>query len=89
MKAVKELVACKIPFLVAGTYAVCAYTGITRQTKDFDIFCKAGDYGRILGHFNDKGYVVEVEDERWHPFHRYGNRRKRDGPERDAAIADV
>lgn len=63
--AVRELVDCKIPFLVAGTYAVCAYTGITRQTKDFDIFCKAGDYGRILGHFKEKGYVVEVEDERW------------------------
>lgn len=64
-EAVRELVKCQIPFLVAGTYAVCAYTGITRQTKDFDIFCKAGDYGRILGHFKDKGYAVEVEDERW------------------------
>ncbi|MEB3044911.1 hypothetical protein [Rhizobium mulingense] len=64
-EVIRELVKSRIPFLVAGTYAVCAYTGISRQTKDFDIFCKAGDYARILGHFKSKGYTVEVEDERW------------------------
>ncbi|MBX5039173.1 hypothetical protein HJB51_14140 [Rhizobium lentis] len=64
-EAVHELVESHIPFLVAGTYAVCAYTGISRRTKDFDIFCKAGDYARILGHFKSRGYAVEVEDERW------------------------
>ena len=42
-----------------------AYTGITRPTKDLDIFCKAGDYTRVLSHFKILGYAVEIEDERW------------------------
>ena len=64
-EAVGDLAECPIPFLLAGTFAVSAYTGITRQTKDLDIFCKAGDYARILAHFKDKGYEIQVEDDRW------------------------
>ena len=64
-EALRELVGTGIPFLLAGTYAVRAYTGITRPTKDLDIFCKAGDYPRILAHFKQLGYSIGVEDERW------------------------
>ncbi|MCA0046420.1 nucleotidyltransferase family protein [Mesorhizobium sp. B283B1A] len=64
-EAIHELTATDIPFLVAGTYAVSAYTGVMRQTKDLDIFCKAGDYARILAHFKQLGYAVEIEDDRW------------------------
>ncbi len=63
--AIAELVRSKIPFLVAGTFAVSAYTGISRLTKDLDVFCKAGDYTRILNHFKSLGYTVEIEDDRW------------------------
>jgi hypothetical protein len=63
--AVGELVASNIPFLLAGTYALSAYTGISRETKDLDIFCKAGDYPRILTRFKELGYTIEVEDDRW------------------------
>ncbi len=55
----------KIPFLVAGTFAVNCYTGINRPTKDIDIFCKPGDFPRILLYFKDRGYDTEIEDERW------------------------
>lgn len=54
-----------IPFLLAGTYAVNAYTGIHRATKDLDVFCRAGDYPKILCYFQDRGYATEIEDERW------------------------
>jgi hypothetical protein len=54
-----------IPFLLAGTYAVSAYTGIQRPTKDLDVFCKAGGYPRILARFQELGYAAEIEDERW------------------------
>ena len=54
-----------IPFLLSGTYAVSAYTGIVRPTKDLDVFCKAGDFPRILAFFQERGYRTEVEDERW------------------------
>ena len=63
--AIGELAASGLPFLIAGAYAVSAYTGISRETKDLDIFCKAGDSTRILALFKDKGYAVEVEDDRW------------------------
>jgi hypothetical protein len=54
-----------IPFLLGGTYAVVAYTGISRPTKDMDVFCRAGDFPRILGHFARAGFHTEVEDARW------------------------
>ncbi|HLH88439.1 MAG TPA: hypothetical protein VKX28_08275 [Xanthobacteraceae bacterium] len=38
--AVRELARQKIQFLLAGSYAVSAYTGITRATKDLDLFCR-------------------------------------------------
>ena len=55
----------QVPFLVAGTYALSIYTGISRETKDLDIFCKAGDYTRILARFQELGYDVRIEDDRW------------------------
>ncbi len=33
-----------IPFLLSGTYAVCAYTGIVRPTKDLDVFCNQASH---------------------------------------------
>lgn len=54
-----------IPFLLSGTYAVTAYTGIRRPTKDLDVFCKPGDYPRVLAFFQARGYRTDVEDERW------------------------
>ncbi|MFE1600535.1 hypothetical protein [Methylobacterium sp. ID0610] len=64
-EAIAELVASGLPFLLAGTYALSAYTGIVRETKDLDVFCKAGDAPRILVHFQNLGYRVVIEDERW------------------------
>lgn len=61
----KHLVKTKIPFLMAGTFALSHYTGIVRPTKDMDIFCKAGDYPRILNTLAKKGFKTEVLDERW------------------------
>jgi hypothetical protein len=64
-EAARELLALGLPFLLAGTYAVSAYTGISRETKDLDIFCRPGDYPRILARFKEMGYAIEVEDDRW------------------------
>lgn len=64
-QAVRDLCDGEVPFLVAGTFAVSAYTGITRLTKDLDIFCKAGDAQRLLAYFQATDYTVEIEDDRW------------------------
>jgi hypothetical protein len=63
--ALHELAKSGIPHLVCGTYAVSAYTGITRRTKDLDVVCKPGDGLRILERFKHLGYTIEIEDERW------------------------
>src|SRR6266516_841475 len=64
-EALRELSKLGLPFLLAGTYALSAHTGIARATKDLDVFCKPGDFARILGHFKSLGYPIAVEDERW------------------------
>lgn len=54
-----------IPFLLSGTYALACYTGISRPTKDVDVFAKAGDCLRMLNFFKDKGFEAQMVDERW------------------------
>ena len=55
----------EIPFLVSGTYALASYTGIDRPTKDVDVFAKAGDALKMLSFFKERGFDVEMVDERW------------------------
>ncbi|HEU5003283.1 MAG TPA: hypothetical protein VFW71_10970, partial [Actinomycetota bacterium] len=64
-ESLRLLTESNIPFLLSGTYAVSAYTGIVRPTKDLDVFCKAGDFPKALAYFQARGYRTEVEDERW------------------------
>jgi hypothetical protein len=52
-------------FMLGGGFAMAHYTGIHRDTKDLDIFCKSGEYANILHLFADKGYKTEVTDSRW------------------------
>ena len=63
LRALREA---EIPFLVGGGHAVSLHTGVPRASKDLDVFCRAGDYPRILTRFQHSGgYEIEVEDERW------------------------
>lgn len=55
----------RIDFLIGGAYALRFHTGITRNTKDLDLFCKAGDYPKILKELSHNGYKVEITDARW------------------------
>src|SRR5260370_888245 len=50
-QALRELAKLDLPFLLAGTYALSAYTGVTRATKDLDIVCTPSDYPRLILHF--------------------------------------
>jgi hypothetical protein len=53
------------PYLVGGAFALRIYTDVHRDTKDLDLFCKAGEYQRILKHLHDAGYKTEITDARW------------------------
>ena len=64
-EALKLLAESGIPYLLSGTFALTCLTGVTRPTKDMDVFCKAGDAPRLLAAFKDAGYRISVEDDRW------------------------
>jgi hypothetical protein len=54
-----------LPFLVGGTHAYYRYTGIPRETKDFDLFVRRGDYPRIEEALRREGYETELKFPHW------------------------
>jgi len=54
-----------IDFLLGGAFATFHYTGIYRETKDLDIFCRSTDYPNVLKFFSSRGYRIELTDARW------------------------
>lgn len=65
VKMVGLLTASDEDFLIGGAFAVFHYTGIRRDTKDLDVFCRAADCERILRFFQERGFQVERTDARW------------------------
>ena len=55
----------KIPFLAGGAYALGCYTGIVRDTKDFDVFVHPRDAMKILEALAHVDYKTELTDEVW------------------------
>lgn len=54
-----------ISFLVGGTHAYYRYTGIARETKDFDIFVRRSDYPRIEEVLTREGYETKLKFPHW------------------------
>ncbi|MFA5039271.1 MAG: hypothetical protein WC732_06285 [Candidatus Omnitrophota bacterium] len=54
-----------VPFLAGGAYALGCYTGITRDTKDFDVFIHPRDINPILKMLRKAGYETELTDKKW------------------------
>jgi hypothetical protein len=55
----------QLPFLVGGAYAFGYYTGITRHTKDFDLFVRAADCQHVLDTLGAAGYRTEITFSHW------------------------
>jgi hypothetical protein len=53
------------PFLVGGAYAFNCYSGITRPTKDLDIFIRRQDYEGIAEVLAQAGYRTELTYPHW------------------------
>lgn len=64
-EALQLLTDSKVPFLLGGAFATFHYTGLTRNTKDLDIFVKTVDFPQVLKLFADKGYTTKLHDVRW------------------------
>lgn len=52
-------------FMLGGAFAFFHYTGIFRDTKDLDVFCKSSEYPKIMKFFAGQGYRTELTDARW------------------------
>lgn len=55
----------EIPFLIGGAFAFRVYTGISRDTKDFDLFVCRRDIERALDVFSENGYETEFTFPHW------------------------
>jgi len=55
----------EIPFMLGGAFCIFHHTGVFRDTKDLDVYCKSVDCPRILKFFADKGFRIEFTDARW------------------------
>lgn len=54
-----------VSFLIGGGVAMYHFTGIERDLKDLDIFCKVSQYPQILKILAAEGYHTELTDVRW------------------------
>ena len=64
-KALLALQAAQVPFLVGGAHAWAHYTGIHRDTKDFDIFVQPHLCARTLEVLCAAGYHTELTFPHW------------------------
>jgi hypothetical protein len=65
-RAVLEaLNASRVPVLLGGAYALAAFTGIERRTKDLDLFLRRADYDRAAGVLEGMGYATELKFPHW------------------------
>jgi hypothetical protein len=64
-KALRALGQAGVPFVVGGAFAFRQHTGITRHTKDLDVFIRPRDLGRTLQGLSDAGLRTEVTYRSW------------------------
>lgn len=64
-KALMMSSAAKVPFLVGGAFALKSYTGISRNTKDLDLFVRPHDVEEFLSVFSSAGYRTEITSAFW------------------------
>ncbi|WP_158826486.1 nucleotidyltransferase [Mucilaginibacter lacusdianchii] len=64
-EALELLEESEIPFMLGGAFAIFHYSGIYRETKDLDVYCKSSDCTRIMKYFQDRGYETQFTDARW------------------------
>ncbi len=64
-EAIRILNQSGIPYVLSGAFALHAYTGLWRNTKDLDIFIRPEDVDRALGRFAKAGYATEIIEAHW------------------------
>jgi len=54
-----------VPYAVAGAFALAQHTGISRDTKDLDVFLPAEHVREALRSLQEEGFQTEVADPVW------------------------
>ena len=64
-RSVAVLRAAEIPFLIGGAYVVEVYAGVSRSTKDFDLYIRPNDLNGALDALARAGYETELTFPHW------------------------
>jgi hypothetical protein len=65
LRTMQALNEAHLAYLVGGGYALGHYTGVERDTKDFDIFVRRTDYDAIMKVLAQHGYQTELTFPHW------------------------
>ena len=65
LHVLRTLNAAKAPFLVGGAHALRHYTGVDRNTKDFDIFVRREDYDSVMTLLSASGCDTDLTFPHW------------------------
>lgn len=65
LRAMDILDRSRVPYCVAGAYALAAHAGIVRHTKDLDVFLRREDTARATAAFEKAGYRTERTHPHW------------------------
>ena len=71
-RTVGVLQAAEIPFLIGGAYVVEVYAGVSRSTKDFDLYIRPNDVKSALDALARAGYETELTFPHWLAKAKYG-----------------
>jgi len=64
-RALEAVNATRLPFVVAGAYAIYEHTGIYRKTKDLDLFFEPEHIVAVARALRSAGFVTRLEDSHW------------------------
>ena len=64
-KSVVALQDANVPFLIGGAYVVEVYAGVSRQTKDFDLYVRPQHVDLALDALKHAGYEIEKSFPHW------------------------
>src|SRR5215472_12127908 len=65
LRAMSALAQAHLPYLVGGTHALAHYTGIQRNSKDFDVFVRRDDFDRVMSALGNAGFTTELTYPHW------------------------
>ena len=64
-RSVATLHAAEVPFLIGGAYMVEVCGGVSRSTKDFDLYVRPNHVKAALGALTRAGYKTELTFPHW------------------------